>query len=103
MADTELSPLGEELVEAMREVAAHARGELELPVRAVRVPQAVDVPRIRHHLKLSQRQFAERFGFALSTVRDWEQGRRKPDRSARILLRVIEKEWQAVERALTTP
>jgi putative transcriptional regulator len=33
-------------------------------------------------------------------VRDWEQGRRKPERSARILLRIVEKEPEAVTRAL---
>jgi len=37
---------------------------------------------------------------ALSAVRDWEQGRRQPERSARILLKVVEKEPEAVTRAL---
>ncbi|HEV7516918.1 MAG TPA: helix-turn-helix domain-containing protein [Thermoanaerobaculia bacterium] len=100
MAAEKLSPLGSELVEALQEVAAHVRGEIELPMRVAQVPDTVDVTTIRQHLHLSQRQFAARFGLTLSTVRDWEQGRRQPDRSARILLRVIEREGEAVVRAL---
>jgi putative transcriptional regulator len=66
----------------------------------VHVPKQVNVKKIRHHLGLSQEMFAARYGFALSAVRDWEQGRRQPERSARILLRIVEKEPQAVTRAL---
>jgi putative transcriptional regulator len=40
------------------------------------------------------------FGLDVRAIQDWEQGRRHPDRSTRILLRVIEKEPAAVERAL---
>ena len=94
------SPLGAELTEAMEDAVAHARGEMALPTRAVQAPERVDVAAIRKRTGLSQTRFAERFGFAVSTVRDWEQGRRQPDRSARILLTVIEKEPDAVKRAL---
>jgi putative transcriptional regulator len=100
MAAETLTPLGAELVEAMLEVAAHVRGEIELPMRVTQAPETVDIASIRQRLNLSQRQFADRFGLSLSTVRDWEQGRRHPDRSARILLRVIEREGEAVIRAL---
>ncbi len=100
MSAKKLSPLGAELVEAMNEVAAHVHGEVELPMRVTQVPDTVDVTGIRRRLNLSQRQFADRFGLSLSVVRDWEQGRRQPDRSARILLRVIEREGEAVVRAL---
>jgi putative transcriptional regulator len=58
------------------------------------------VRRIRKRLGLSQEAFAETYGFAVSAVRDWEQGRRKPERSARILLKIVEKEPEAVTRAL---
>ena len=51
-------------------------------------------------LGLSQEAFARKYGFALSAVRDWEQGRRRPERSARILLKIVEREPEAVTRAL---
>jgi putative transcriptional regulator len=64
------------------------------------VPAKIDVRKIRARLGLSQEAFAETYGFALSAVRDWEQGRRTPERSARILLKIVEKEPEAVTRAL---
>ncbi len=66
----------------------------------VHVPAKVDVRKIRTRLGLSQESFARTYGFALSAVRDWEQGRRRPERSARILLKVVENEPEAVTRAL---
>jgi len=66
----------------------------------VHVPARVNVKKIRTRLGLSQESFAQTYGFALSAVRDWEQGRRQPERSARILLKVVEKEPEAVTRAL---
>jgi len=66
----------------------------------IHVPARVNVKKIRTRLGLSQESFAQTYGFALSAVRDWEQGRRQPERSARILLRVVEKEPDAVTRAL---
>ena len=66
----------------------------------VHVPAHVDVKKIRTHLGLSQEGFAATYGFAVSAVRDWEQGRRQPERSARILLKIVEKEPEAVTRAL---
>ena len=64
------------------------------------VPAMPDVAAMRRRMKLSQAQFAVRFGFSVATVRNWEQGRVLADGPARILLAVIEREPQAVVRAL---
>jgi putative transcriptional regulator len=64
------------------------------------VPDMPDVAVLRRRLKLSQAQFATRFGFSVATVRNWEQGRVLADGPARILLAVIANEPQAVIRAL---
>jgi putative transcriptional regulator len=66
----------------------------------VHVPETVDVKKIRARLGLSQEAFAATYGFALAAVRDWEQGRRRPERSARILLKIVQHEPEAVTRAL---
>ena len=66
----------------------------------VYVPEDMDVKAIRARLGLSQVAFAARFGFTASAVKEWEQHRRKPEAAARVLLRVIEREPEAVERAL---
>ncbi len=94
------TPLGREVEQALGEVLAHVRGETELPCRLVDDPSAERIRALRRRMKLSRRAFAERFGLDARAVQDWEQGRRLPDRAARVLLTVIESEPEAVERAL---
>jgi putative transcriptional regulator len=67
------------------------------------VPAMPDVAVMRRRLKLSQAEFANRFGFSVATVRNWEQGRVMADGPARVLLAVIANEPQAVIRALRSP
>ena len=60
----------------------------------------VDIAATRRRLGLSQSEFAAWFGISPGTLRNWEQGRRVPEGPARVLLRVIEREPDAVRRAL---
>lgn len=93
--------LGEELIEALGEVIAHQTGSRQLESRVVKVaPRSVDVAAIRRQLGLSQRDFADRYGFSVRAIQDWEQNRRVPERSARILLKIIEKSPEVVEGVL---
>src|ERR1700680_5178167 len=79
---------------------AIARGEAEPGSYRVHVPDDVDVMRIRRNMGLTRDAFAMRFGLQLGTVRDWEQRKRRPEGAARVLLTVIDKEPEAVTRAL---
>jgi putative transcriptional regulator len=88
------------LIESAKHARAYARGEVTKGVVA-HVPHDVDVKALRKRLGYSQSQFSSRFGFAIDALQDWEQHRRTPDRTARILLKVIEREPDAVTRALT--
>ncbi len=92
--------LGNEVEEALGEVLDHVRGEIDLPCRIVDDPTAERIRAVRKRLKLSRQKFADRFGLDARALQDWEQGRRVPDRSARVLLTVIDHEPEAVERAL---
>jgi putative transcriptional regulator len=92
--------VGREVEEALGEVLAHVRGEVDLPCRIVDDPSAKRILALRKRMKLSRRKFADRFGLDVRAVQDWEQGRRLPDRAARVLLTVIEHDPKAVERAL---
>ena len=94
-----MSKAGKRILKSVRRARAFARGE-NTDGFVVHVPEEVNVRAIRNTLKLTREEFAARFGFAKSAVKDWEQGRRQPERSARILLKVIEQEPAAVERAL---
>lgn len=69
-------------------------------VYSVQIPEAIDVRAIRVRLGLTQQQFAVRFGFSVNTLRHWEQGRRVPEAPARAYLLVIDREPQAVLKAL---
>ena len=71
------------------------------------IPAEVDVkairrahPRFHRYMPITQAAFAQLYGFSAATVRDWEQGRRKPDALARALLTIIAKEPAAAQRAL---
>lgn len=65
------------------------------------VPAAVDVRSIRARMKTTQDGFARTYGFSVSAVRDWEQGRRQPERAARILLAMIAEEPETVKRVMS--
>jgi putative transcriptional regulator len=94
------STLGRRLIGSLKEALAHSRGELVLPSYTVIVPEHVDVAKLRRRLGLSQAAFARSFGLDVTALHAWEQGRRKPDRAARVLLAVIAREPKAVLRAL---
>jgi putative transcriptional regulator len=69
----------------------------ELRARLRRVPNP---QKIRTAMGLTQEQFARRFELALGTLRDWEQGVRLPDSTAKAYLRVIEQDPEGVAAAL---
>jgi len=48
-----------------------------------------DVKLIRKRLGMTQIEFASRFEFPIGTLRSWEQRKRSPTGSARVLLMVI--------------
>ncbi len=94
------TPVGREVEAALGEVLSHVRGETTLPSRIVDDPVAEHIVALRKRMKLSRQKFADRFGLDARAVQDWEQGRRVPDRAARVLLTVIDRDPDAVVRAL---
>ncbi len=93
-----MSTFGEELLQSAPEALEIAKGTAA-PARAY-VPAEVDVATIRKRLGLSQAAFAARFGLNAAMIREWEQKRRNPDQAARTLLTVINRDPDAVSRAL---
>jgi putative transcriptional regulator len=71
------------------------------PAARAATRDAVDVKAIRRLTGLSQAKFAELLAIELSTLRNWEQGRRHPTGPARALLRAIHNDPVAVLKALT--
>ncbi len=77
------------------------------PPAASGLPALVDVAGIRRRLgqlmggqPISQAAFARRYGFSPAAVRDWEQGRRRPSVSARVLLLAINRDPHLVDVAI---
>lgn len=93
--------IGDEIIHGLEQALAYSKGEpVNVVVHNVVVPDAVDVKAIRERCGLTQTAFAERYGFSTAALRDWEQGRRRPERAARILLTIIDREPAAVDRAM---
>jgi putative transcriptional regulator len=88
----------ENLVESVRQAGRIRRGE-EQPSRVVEFAP-VDVKAIRQRLGKSQSEFACMIGVSVSTLQNWEQGRRRPEGPARALLRVAAANPEAVAAAL---
>jgi putative transcriptional regulator len=89
-----------EIMEGLEFMRAHALGETkEGRTTIVSVPE-IDVAKVREKTGLSQGKFANIFGFSSSTLKNWEQKRNVPAGPARVLLTVIDREPEAVLKAL---
>jgi putative transcriptional regulator len=92
--------IGQAIAEGLEDAIAFTQGEKARGhVHRVRA-RDVDVVGTRERLGLSQAEFATAFGVSVSTVRNWEQGRRTPEGPALVLLTVIEKAPRTVLRAI---
>ena len=94
-----MSKAGDRILKSARAARAYARGE-KTEGFVAHVPDDIDVRAVRKKLDLSRKAFALRFGLSVDAVKEWEMGRRKPERATRVLLKVIDREPEAVKRAL---
>jgi len=94
------SPLAESIRRGLKEAVAYANNAADKTGYGVHIPAKLDVKAIRSRLKMTQRQFSARFGFNLTTLRHWEQGRRVPEGPTRAYLLVIDRDPIAVQKAL---
>src|ERR1019366_10452138 len=95
-----ISSLGKRLIQSAKEARKIARGEGGIKSYKIHIPPKINVRAVRRRLNMTQEEFAIRYRLTLARVRDWEQGRSTPDITARAYLTIIEREPQAVERAL---
>lgn len=118
-------PLGEELIESVREAGAVMRGEkpaarvwklTKMPdgtIKRVRVSAALhqkqqaarwkertEAAQARDALALSQTEFASLLGISIRTLHQWEQGRRQPTGAARMLLKIARVEPKLLKRVM---
>jgi putative transcriptional regulator len=78
--------LFQELLESVKQGAAIKKGTIQ-PSRMFEFPET-EVRLLREQFGLSQDKFAHLVGISVGTLRNWEQGRRRPEGPARVLLKI---------------
>ena len=84
----------EELIGSVKEMKMIKAGKAK-PSRSFKYEEH-EIKEIRNKYELTQDQFAEMIGISLGTLRNWEQGRRKPEGPAKVLLRIIDQYPKAI-------
>lgn len=87
--------LFDEMMQGVDEMAAHREGKITL--RQVEIQEkpaptvtAEEIISLREKMHMSQRVFAMRIRTSPETLRNWEQGKSKPNAQAAVLLRLVE-------------
>ena len=91
-----MTSFGDDLIRSLTEAVSHAIGE-----GSATLHEPLDPREVRKQVSLPQSQMAPLMGMSLSGYRKWEQGQRHVSGPAAMLLKVIEKEPDAVRRALS--
>jgi putative transcriptional regulator len=92
------SKFSRDLLQGMEEAADFVEGRQHAGMR-VHLVDVPDVKGIRHELRMSQSVFAAAFHIPVSTLKNWEQGRRAPDAPAAAYLKVISRQPTVVQEA----
>ena len=97
-----MSKAFEKVMVGLDDVQAYLDGKRDgYGLRNIKVTEP-DVASIRSSTGLSQPAFARSIGVPLGTLKNWEQGRRRPEGPARVLLALIEKRPSIVQEELGT-
>lgn len=91
----------DKIAAGLMDATAIMEGRADPDSYRVYVPADVNVKAIRAKLNMTQDQFAARFGFSPGAVKDWEQGRKTPEKSNRVLLTIIDRRPDVVTEALS--
>jgi putative transcriptional regulator len=92
-----MNKFSKDLIESLTEACEHAEGKPgDVRVHVVEVP---DVRIIRRQLRMSQQEFSRVYRIPLATLKNWEQGRRRPDAPAAAYLQIIAKRPRAAAEA----
>ena len=87
-----------ELLTSVQEAGKIMRGELPA-AQAHEIPEP-EVKRIREQIGFSQAKFATLIGVSIRTIQNWEQGHRRPTGAAKVLLRLVQADPEAIFKNL---
>ncbi len=88
------------LIGSIKQAGKIRRGKMK-PSRIFQF-NPTDIKKIRLGLKKSQSEFALMIGVSISTLQNWEQGRRQPRGPAMALLKIAAEKPKAIIEALST-
>lgn len=88
-----------ELLESVKQAGDIRKGKRK-PSRYSMIEEP-DVTAIREKYNMTQHEFSTLIGISVGTLRNWEQGRRKPQGPAKVLLKIAEKRPKAILESLS--
>ena len=89
----------DQLIASVKQAGAIKRGKMRLG-RSIQM-HPTDIKMIRKKLDKSQSEFALMIGVSVSTLQNWEQGRRRPEGPARALLKIASENPETVTQSLS--
>ena len=89
----------DDIQEGLTDAVKHSKGKKSKVIE--HTPEEINVKAIRAKTGMSQQRFCAAFGISLGTLRHWEQGLRSPRGTARVLLKVVQKNPKAVIKAIS--
>lgn len=94
---------GKDIIEGLEDALAYTKGDTSRArISPVHIPDTINVRALRNRLDMTQQEFSLQFGFPLGTLRNWEQGLRKPQGASRVLLTLIKTIPDQVKTALAS-
>jgi len=96
-----MGTLADSIRGGLEQAVAFAEGSADEKEYRIHIPADIDVKSIRTRLNMTQDEFAGQFGFSVTTLRHWEKGTRRPEGSTRAYLIVIDRDPEAVRKALS--
>ena len=87
-----------EISAGLEDAISHAKGQSSGVIE--HNSEAINVKEIREKTGMSQQKFCVTFGISLGTLRHWEQGLRSPRGPAKVLLKVVQHNPEAVIEAI---
>ena len=88
-----------ELLESVKQAGDIRKGKRKASRHTV--IEEPDVVAIREKYDMTQKEFSSLLGISVGTLRNWEQGRRKPQGPAKVLLKIAEKRPKAILDSLS--
>lgn len=96
-----MSDIGESMIRGALEALDYVQGKKKgAKAHKIKVPDDIDVKKIRTQLHMSRQQFSDEFGFSVRTLEKWERKERLPEGPTRAYLTVISQNPKAVMAAL---